>query len=196
MQLRNSSFAFGAITKLFHWVNALLIVLMLAVGFIMTDMPDNMDKLRLIGLHKATGIVVLSWATCWVLWRVNNSKPLYPATMLSWQRLAADASKYVLIALLFVMPLSGWAMSSAAGYPVSFFGLFVLPPLVEPNKELGALMAELHELFALAIIAVVCAHVGAALLHHFYYKDNVLRRMLPSSRGDIHVQESDTHTGC
>jgi cytochrome b561 len=81
--------------------------------------------------------------------------------------------------LLFAMPLSGWMMSSARGFPVSWFGFFTLPDLVPKNKSLYRALLTTHETLAWVLAAVVTLHVAAALKHHFMLRDDVLRRMVP-----------------
>jgi cytochrome b561 len=80
------------------------------------------------------------------------------------------------------VPLTGWTMSSARGFPVSWFGFFTLPDLVPKSKPLYDALVTTHVTLAWTLVAVVALHVGAALKHHFYLKDDVLRRMLPASR--------------
>lgn len=195
MSLHNTRNSFGTVTKTFHWLLVVTVLSMLAIGFIMEDMPNGLDKLRLFGRHKATGLTVLVAAVAWMLWRLKNVKPSYPEH-LSWlQKRTADSVKYVLLMLLVAMPLTGWLMSSAAGYSVSYFGWFMVPDLVEPNPELRRSMVAAHYYFAVVFIGVIGMHAAAALLHHFYYKDTILRRMLPFTRRENNVQETDTTTG-
>jgi cytochrome b561 len=80
---------------------------------------------------------------------------------------------------MFAIPLSGWLMSSAKGFQTVYFGVLPIPDLLEKNKELGALLAEVHEYLNLLLILTVVGHVGAALKHHFIDKDDILTRMLP-----------------
>jgi cytochrome b561 len=84
-----------------------------------------------------------------------------------------------LYVLLFAMPLSGWMMSSARGFPVSWFGFIQLPDLVPKSKPLYDAFLTTHEVLAWTLGAVVTLHVAAALKHHFVLKDDTLRRMLP-----------------
>ncbi len=179
MPLKNTTETYGSIAKLFHWLVFVLIASLLALGFVMADMETTPDKVRLYGLHKSFGITVLTLAVLRLLWKLANVSPLLPATTSRGQKFLAHAAHFGLYALMFAMPLSGWMMSSAAGFQVSVFGWFMLPNLVEPDKELFEFLQEAHELLALALIGLVALHAAAALLHHFYYKDNILRRMLP-----------------
>lgn len=179
MQIKNTLERYGLVAMLFHWVMALALIVMLVVGFSMTSLPNGPQKFSLYGLHKATGIVLLALVTLRLLWRMANPAPALPATLPVWQRHAANASHFVLYVICLTMPLTGWMMSSAAGFSVSVFGLFVLPDFIAPNPGMRELFGEAHEILAFTLIAVVVVHALAALKHHFVDRDAVLRRMLP-----------------
>jgi cytochrome b561 len=114
-----------------------------------------------------------------LLWRSLNATPLLPTTLKPYERLLARLNHALLYVLLFAMPLSGWMMSSARGFPVSWFGFFTLPDLVPKNKPLYDALLTTHQTLAWVLAAVVTLHVAAALKHHFMLRDDVLRRMLP-----------------
>jgi polyisoprenoid-binding protein YceI len=114
-----------------------------------------------------------------IFWRLINPMPTAAKHTPLWQKSAAKIAHYALYVLMIIMPLSGWLMSSAAGFPVSVFGLFTLPDLIAPNNGVRMLMEQVHTLIAYAIIALVSIHILAALKHHFIDKDNTLRRILP-----------------
>jgi cytochrome b561 len=102
-----------------------------------------------------------------------------PTTLKPYERVLANVTHFGLYLLLFAMPLTGWMMTSARGFPVSWFGFFQLPDFVPKNDALYNAMKETHDTLALALYAIVALHVAAALKHHFVLKDDVLRRMLP-----------------
>lgn len=179
MQLNNTSQRYGIISQLFHWVMALLIIGLLILGLYMVRLPLNAWKLKLYGLHKEWGVLVLMMVFLRLLWRWTQISPVYPDHMSAWQKLAAKSVHIAFYLILFALPISGWMLSSASGLPVSFFGLFVLPDLVNPSQALRELFAQVHEWIGYGLIAAIGAHVGAALQHHFIHKDDILRRMLP-----------------
>jgi cytochrome b561 len=181
--LKNTPHSYGSVAKCFHWTIFALIVALLTVGFLMTDMSNSPDKFKIYGLHKSIGIMVLTLALLRLGWKLINSSPLLPNTLTPLEKLAAKAGHALLYVLILAMPLSGWLMSSAGGFPVSVFGLFTLPDLIAPDKEWSKFFRETHEWLAYAIIIMVSLHALAALLHHYYYKDNVLTRMLPGKGG-------------
>lgn len=178
MQIKNTDVRYGVVAILLHWLMALLVIGLLMIGLYMADLPFSMQKLTLYGWHKETGILVLMLAVQRIIWRLANVVPALPLTMPLWQKFAARAAHYAFYGFIVVMPLSGWCMSSAAGLPVSFFGLFVLPDLVPASESLRALFNEVHVCLAYALITLICIHTLAALWHHFIDKDDVLRKML------------------
>lgn len=177
-QWKNTVESYGTIAKAFHWTIALLVIFMLCLGFWMgTQQPPF--KFQLYGLHKSVGALILSLGVLRLLWRVANPVPALPADFSPLLRFLVHLGHWGLYAMFIAMPLIGWGMSSAGGHPVSFFGLFTLPPLVAENKELSSLLNTAHFWGAWLFIAMIAAHVLAALYHHFIRKDNILRRMLP-----------------
>jgi cytochrome b561 len=144
----------------------------------MEDQKISPDILKLYGLHKSVGITVLALALLRLIWALSNTAPKMLGLEKPWEKLAARGVHGLLYLCLFLMPLSGWVMSSAAGYPVSVFGLFTLPDLVGADKDLHELAEEVHEITAYAFMGLIAAHAGAALMHHFVKKDRTLIRMV------------------
>jgi cytochrome b561 len=177
--LKNTEARYGAVAKTFHWLMALAIIFMLCLGLYMQGLQMSTDKMSYYGLHKSIGATILVLATLRVVWRQLNVIPKLPSDMNFIERLGAHLNHYALYFMLFAMPLLGWAMSSAAGFPVNVFGLFTMPNIVSPDREQFELFRDLHAIGARILIGLIILHVSAALFHHFWRKDNVLRRMLP-----------------
>ncbi len=161
-----------------HWLLALAILAAFTVGMYMTDLPFSMERLKLYNQHKWAGITILALSALRLLWRLFHRPPAEPA-MPAWQALAARAVHGLLYLAFFAVPLSGWAYSSAAGFPVVWFGLVQLPDLVGPDKALAESLKELHHLLAYGLAALVLAHVAAALKHQFIDRDGLIHRILP-----------------
>ncbi len=165
-----------------HWVIVALIVLQVSLALIADELPLGMKKLAMLARHKSVGITILGLATLRLLWRWSNPTPALPGDLKPYERALAHFSHAALYLLLFAMPVSGWMMSSARGFPVSWFGLIQLPDLVPKSRPLYEALLETHDMLALALGAVVLLHVAAALKHHYVLKDEVLRRMLPFTK--------------
>jgi len=165
-----------------HWLIALLIFAAFPLGLYMHDLTLSPYKLRMYSYHKWIGIAVLLLAVIRITWRTTHRPPAMPATMPGWEKFAAESVHYLLYALIFVVPVSGWLMSSAMGFQTVWFGVLPLPDLVGKNKELADVLHEMHELLNYLMLGLVFAHVGAALKHHFIERDDVLIRMVPFLR--------------
>jgi cytochrome b561 len=161
-----------------HWLLGLMIVGAFAVGLTMADLPMSPTRLKLFNWHKWAGISILALSLLRLLWRLTHRPPAdLPAP--AWQNQAAHATHWALYALFFLVPLAGWAYSSAAGFPVVWFGVLPLPDFVAKDKALADLLKDRHALLAWALALLVLLHIAAALKHHFIDRDGLLNRMRP-----------------
>lgn len=154
---------------------------MIVVQFVLAQLADNapsdLRELALLANHKSVGITILVVAVVRIVWRLRHTPPALPAAMPRWQATASNISHWSLYALLFAVPMTGWLMSSASAYSVSWFNLFQLPDFVAPNTELKDVFEETHEVLAKLLLVIASVHVGAAVKHAVVDKDGVLRRM-------------------
>jgi cytochrome b561 len=165
-----------------HWLIALLILAAFPLGLYMHDLPLSPHKLRLYSYHKWIGVTVFVLAVIRLSWRTTHRPPPLPDGMPAWERLAAEGVHYLLYALIFVIPISGWLMSSAKGMQTVWFGVLPLPDLVAKDKALGDLLHDVHTMLNFAMLGLLFAHVGGAFKHHLIDRDDVLARMIPFLR--------------
>ena len=170
---------YTAVAKLLHWGMAAIIFGLLALGFVMTDMPLSPDKLQYYSWHKWAGVTVFVLVWLRLVWRLTNPPPGYPNTMSRPVQIVAHLGHAALYGLMLVIPLSGWLLSSAKGVQTVWFGVLPLPDLLEKDKELGHLLHEVHEVLNFVLLFLLAGHVAAALKHHIIDKDDILKRMLP-----------------
>jgi len=183
--LRNTEARYGSVAVTLHWLMALLLVTLLALGLYMVSLPDagfDTTKITLILLHKQLGLLALVLVGLRLAWRVGNCLPRLVESLPDWQKLAARFVHLCFYGLMLALPLTGWLMSSAAGIPVSLFGLVDLPDLVRHDESLFRGLIEVHAWLGWALLACIVAHVGAALGHHFVLKDETLTKMLPGAK--------------
>jgi len=177
MQVKNTAAHFGVISIFLHWLIALLILGQITLGLIMTRIPVSAQKLMFYGWHKEFGALIGMLVLVRIGWRIYNVNPSL-GSLPAWERFAARSVHYVLYVLMVIVPLTGWLMSSAAGLPVSFFGLFTLPDLIQANEAQRQLFVTIHSYLAYTLLAVIGLHTAAALKHHFIDRDDILKRML------------------
>ncbi|UXI69327.1 cytochrome b [Tahibacter amnicola] len=182
MALKSDSRQWGLGAQLLHWVMALLIIGAGIVGWYMTDLPNSPQKMKIYAMHKSVGLTVLALVLLRLVWRWRDNRPA-DVPMPAWQARAAHAVHVLLYGLMLVMPLSGWLYNSASGYPLRWFGMVNLPSLTGgQDAALKSLAHEVHEWGFYLLAALLLAHAGAALKHHFIDRDETLARMLPFLR--------------
>jgi cytochrome b561 len=170
---------FNSLAIALHWLAATLILGNLAFGFFMVDLPVTPAKLKYLSWHKWAGVTILLVSAMRLLWKLAHRAPPLPRSMPEWQRRAAMTSHHILYLLFFAVPLTGWLFSSAAGFPVVYFGVLPLPDLVDKNRELAEVLRTAHHWANYLLAMLVAVHIAAALKHHFVDDDDVLARMVP-----------------
>lgn len=181
MSLRSNERQWGSIAKFFHWTIALTILGNGLFGLLMDLSRSPMQKISWLALHKSIGLTVLALVLLRVLWRWRDGRPHGEAAP-RWQQWSARIVHALLYLLIVAIPLSGWWFNSVTGKPLQWFKQFNLPALAAKSDELRPLAHGVHEYLFWFLILVLVAHVGAALKHHVFDNDNVLRRMLPFGR--------------
>ena len=175
----NSRYSLPAIAL--HWVLALAIIGALGLGAYMTGLPFSPARLKLYNWHKWLGVCILAFSALRLLWRLTHRPPADVA-MPAWQARAAHATHVAFYVLFFAVPLVGWAYSSAAGFPVVWFGVLQLPDFVPVDKALAEAIKPWHERTAMLMAALVLLHIAGALKHQFIDRDGLLDRMRPARR--------------
>lgn len=176
---------YAASQRILHWVIALMVIGAMIVGSILgflgfsgvkdtfgTDVTNMLYK-----YHKTFGVLILGLMVIRIVVKLTKGKPDYSPPLTKFEHAASNAVHGLLYLSLFAMPVFGWLGTGANGFPVEFFD-WKLPPIVGKDKELGATLMGLHEIFGWILGALIVVHIGAALQHAFVKKDGVLRRML------------------
>lgn len=166
---------FPALSRILHWIMAALILAMLFIGIAMVSSLSAYHQL--VAIHKPLGILILVLAALRLLNRLFNPPPPLPADMPFLLRFLAHASHWLLYALMFALPLVGWSMLSAAGYPIVLVGPIHLPAIAPHSDHLYAVLRQLHTVLALLLFATILAHIAAALAHGLIFRDGVLQSM-------------------
>lgn len=180
---------FGVLARWLHWSMALLIVGMVFVGAAMSDSVASWQPTA-VKLHQWLGLSLLALVLIRLWNRVRHRAPALPSELPALQALAARGAQVGLYALMFAMPLVGWAMQGAAGTPVVLPGGVVLPALLGPNLASYGVLRDLHAVLAYALFGLVLMHAGAGLYHGLVRRDGVLESMLRGEQALPPVNES------
>ena len=178
---------YSPVGQAFHWTIAVLVVVQLWWGWRMGRLPVGPEKLEGYGVHAALGLAVLALTSARMVWRSIVPGPVNDADKPGWQSRAAHLTHYAFYACLVGLPLSGWVLWSAVAseLPLSLAGVAPWPalPLESlPREVRWSVMryaGAVHGGFVIALLILIPAHVGAALKHHFWDRDDVLAAMVP-----------------
>ncbi len=176
MPLTNSPDEFGLVTRLIHWVMAILILAMFVLGLRLAYVEPGLSNLWLYGLHKTVGMTLLALVLLRILWHFF-SRPPAPPEPPGRMRLFIKAWHWMLYLLMIATPVAGWAGSSASGIDTVIFNTITVPPIVAPSERAEFVWFILHEIFAKTLIGMVIVHMLAAVKRQMS-GDGTLRRML------------------
>lgn len=174
---------YGVAARHMHWITAAAVIVMVPAGLAMTYRGDTLNiwdatTNAMYSAHKLFGFLVLWLVAGRLAYRLLRGAPPDEPTLTPLQKAGSHLVHWLLYGLLLVVPLLGWIGVSL--YPsLTVFGLFDLPALTAPNQQRAEAVLEIHGKLAIAMALLACAHIGAALYHHFIRRDGVLRRMLP-----------------
>lgn len=177
IKIKNTMETYGWFAILFHWVMALLVIFMLCLGLYMASLPDHDPaKFKLISVHKEIGFTILILVILRSLWILNNIKPRLDQ-LPAWEKWSALIVHGLLYVFMFLLPITGWLMSSAAGHGISFYGWFTIPSILPKNEMLSDLFFDIHSSLAFIFIGLITLHVLAAMKHLIIDKDTIFQRI-------------------
>ena len=181
----NTEKSFGLVSILFHWIIAALFLIQFWIGLTMESEPDLAEKQSLMSRHVSIGVLTLGLCVLRVIWMLCNPRPALPMRMEQGERRLARASHLSLLALLGIIPLTGWLLVSTMGglLPFQIFGLFALPRFgLGASFHAAGFWSVFHAFLAYFMLVLAAVHALAALRHQFTLKDGLMLRMLLPGR--------------
>jgi cytochrome b561 len=176
----NGTTGFGQISRLLHWATATLMLIMIPMGLFVSVLPAaSVERPMFLAAHQSLGLTVLLLVALRLVWLLVSPAPPLPLALTDWERRLARVSHIGLYALILGFPLSGFLLTTAQGQGTDLFG-WGLGPVIAPDVRIAQLASLLHNIvLPFVFYAVILAHVGAVLRHHFgdRRRDDV-RRML------------------
>ncbi|OUR61051.1 cytochrome b [Colwellia sp. 39_35_sub15_T18] len=177
--MNNTQTNYGYISIFFHWLAALSIFALFALGYYMVDLTYYHTWYKTAPeLHKSVGIVLFALMLIRLIWRYKQVTPEHLASHSTLERKAGKLIHTVLYAMIFIIMSAGYLISTADGRGIEVFELFVIPgfgAFIENQEDLAGLI---HKWLAYVLVALALLHALAALKHHFIDKDNTLNRMI------------------
>lgn len=176
--IRDSQVNFGIVSILFHWLSAVLTLFLFGLGVYLTSYGYySGDYLAYSHLHYALGMILLGLVSIRLVWRLTNKTPTALVNSTSI-RIGISLSKFLLYVFLLTVLISGYFICTAEGQSINIFDLFQIPSITLLEIDQLNLAGLAHKYIAWALFLLVVLHAGAALVHHFFFRDQTLMRML------------------
>ena len=197
--MNHSTTSYTKTAKVLHWLIAIGIFFMFALGWYMSELPKEAPKQTAydlfnlgvytwnlseeisprtfyFNLHKSIGVTIFALILIRILWRITHRPPALLASYKAWESKLASGAHHLLYLLMVALPLSGVIMAIYSKYGIKWFGLEFIKGL--DNKDMREIFYEAHEIIGLIILLVIIVHIIGALKHKFIDKDDTLKRML------------------
>ena len=169
---------YGTTAKTFHWTIVALLLVQYLIGWLMPDIHGGMQPGVAMTFHVSIGLVILILIVLRFAWRLTH--PVVPESSLpAWQRVTSELVHWMLYTMVLLTALTGWLFASFRGWTISSFFLLPFPMLSAGNPAAVKTIDGLHQAAEWSLLVLVGAHVAAALVHLFYYRDRIMNRMLP-----------------
>jgi len=196
--MKNSATRYTKTAIVLHWLVAICIFAMFALGWFMAELPKDAPKQMAydlfdlgiyswqlsaeasprtfyFNLHKSLGVTILALIALRIFWRVTHRPPPLLSSYKAWETKLAHGTHHLLYLLMLAVPLSGLTMAIMSKYGVKWFGIALIKGL--DNNPLRETFEEVHELLGIVILVVLALHILGALKHKFIDKDDTLKRM-------------------
>lgn len=174
---------YGTLARLLHWITVAVIAIMIPVGIAMTSAGFESIEDELYILHKNLGVIVLLLILFRIAWRITHRPEPLPASLPPLQQRIAATTHGLLYVLLLLMPITGYIRTVGGDFPIELLNALGVPPLVPVMKETAEVFSVIHKFSAYAILALIVAHVTAAMQHALINRDGVISRIWPPVAG-------------
>ncbi len=175
--VRNSPSTYGGLTRFLHWATALAVLTALPLGVWISEMELSLDAIKYFGVHKSIGLVVLFLTLIRIVWHRISPPPEILDTG-GWKDRAARLVHRLFYGCLILMPLSGWAASSATGIDTVIFNVVTLPRIAPVSAKVETIGFAIHAALGMLLVALIALHVAGALYRTLVVKDRAIARML------------------
>ena len=176
MLIRDTNTGYGLVTRLLHWLMALAIFVVFALGYWMVGLDYYSPYYTLApDIHRSVGMLLLIALLLRWAWRLSNVHP-GGEELSRFERLASKVVHEGFYPLLLALMISGYFISTSEGRGIDVFGLFTVPAVVS-SKEIAQTAGLIHKILAYITVAVAAVHTLAALKHHTVDKSRILKRM-------------------
>ena len=175
MKLKNTLTEYGAISKIFHWISAAVLIIQIPLGMYLVDMDFSEKRLTIENIHVAVGISIFYLTILRLIYKIFNPTPNLNNSIFTGQRLIAKLNHVFLYISILIITISGALKKLYNGEELNMF-FFNLE--IQDNFDLAEIFYEIHIIGNYTLIGLITLHISAFIIHKIIFKENLLRRIL------------------
>ena len=176
---KNTEKSYGGIAKIFHWLSALVVFSLFALGYWMVDLTYYSQWYKTAPhLHKSIGILLFIVTLLRLIWRKYNVSPASITSHSPLVKTSAKIAHGLIYMLLVALMISGYLISTADDRAIEVFDWFEVVALGALFDQQADIAGVIHQYIAYVLIAFSLLHGLAAIKHHVIDKDETLKRMI------------------
>ena len=175
MHVKNTLTEYGLISKLFHWITALLLFIQIPLGFYLVDLDFGPERLSIENIHVVIGLSIFYLVILRLISKIINPNPKLEPSIFKGQRFLAKLNHVLLYVTILSITISGILKKLFNGETL----VIVFKKIrIEDNFELSEIFYDIHVFSNYLIIALITLHIMAVIIHKFLFNDNLLKKIL------------------
>ena len=175
MHIKNTLTEYGLISKLLHWISAILLLVQIPLGFYLVDLDFGPERINIESIHVIIGLSIFYLVILRLLTKIINPTPKLNPSIFKGQKFLAKLNHILLYVTILSITISGILKKLFNGETlVIFFKEFK----IQDNFELAELFYDIHVFSNYFIIALITTHIVAVVVHKFFFNDNLIKKIL------------------
>ena len=175
MKLKNNLTEYGIISKLLHWLSAILLLIQIPLGFYLVDLDFGEERLSIENIHIIIGLTIFYLVIIRLLNKIFNPTPKLDPSIFKGQRFIAKLNHILLYVAILSITISGILKKLFNGETLVIFFKEIT---IQDNFELADQFYNIHIFSNYTIIALIALHISAVIIHKLFFNENLLKKIL------------------
>ena len=175
MHFKNTLAEYGLISKLLHWISAILLIIQIPLGFYLVDLDFGEERMNIENVHVIIGLSIFYLVIFRLLYKLFNPTPKLEPSIFKGQRFLAKLNHVMLYVTILSITISGIFKKLFNGETLTIIFKKIK---IQDNFQLGELFYDVHIFSNYLLIVLIVIHLMAVIAHKLFFNDNLLKRIL------------------
>ena len=175
MHLTNTLTEYGFISKMLHWLSAILLLVQIPLGFYLVDLDFGEERISLENVHVILGLIIFYIVIIRLVNKILNPTPKLDPSIFKGQVFLAKMNHILLYLAILSITISGILKKLFNGESLVIFFKEIQ---IKENFELADQFYNIHIFSNYVILFLIVIHLVAVIVHKLFFKDNLLKKIL------------------